>query len=55
MAGMIPWYVNFVLLKISIGVGSVSLYDRWVGPTMRLVEGLATPPIGKNILLVAQK
>lgn len=55
IAGIIPWYINFVVLKNSITVGSVSLYDNIVVPPMRKIEGLVTPPIGKNILLVAQK
>ena len=55
VAGIIPWYVNFVLLRNSIGSGSVSLYDRLVVPVMRNVERMVTPPIGKNVLLVARK
>jgi len=54
IAGVLPWYVNFKLLGNSIGTGSVSLYDRLVVPVMRIVEGFVRPPIGKNILLVAQ-
>ena len=55
VAGIIPWYINFVLLKNLISGGSVSLYDRLVVPTMRVVEGVVPPPIGKNLLLVAKK
>lgn len=55
IAGIIPWYINFVLLKNSIGGGSVSLYDKLVVPPMRVIERLITPPIGKNLLLVAKK
>jgi SAM-dependent methyltransferase len=55
VAGILPWYINFVLLKNSIGGGSVSLYDKIVVPVMRIIEGLVTPPIGKNVLLVAKK
>ena len=55
VAGIIPWYINFVLLKNSIGGSSVSIYDKIVIPPMRLVEKLISPPIGKNILLVAKK
>lgn len=55
MAGIIPWYVNFVMLKNSFNSRSVSVYDRIVVPPMRLVEQALTPPIGKNILLVARK
>lgn len=55
IAGIIPWYINFVLLKNSISSGGVSLYDRFVVPAMRFIETHITPPIGKNILLIAKK
>lgn len=55
VAGIIPWYINFVLLKNAITGGSVSLYDRLVVPVMRVLEGVVPPPIGKNLLLVATK
>ncbi len=55
LAGIIPWYIAFVLLKQSITGGSVSLYDRFMVPIMRRIEGIIPPPIGKNLLLVAQK
>jgi SAM-dependent methyltransferase len=55
VAGIIPWYINFTLLKNTVGVGSVFLYERLVVPAMRVIEGLVPPPIGKNVLLVAKK
>lgn len=55
VAGIIPWYVNFVLMRNSIGSRSVSLYDRLVVPVMRVAERLIAPPLGKNVLLVARK
>ena len=55
VAGIIPWYINFTLLQNTISGGSVSLYDRLVVPAMRAIEGLVSPPIGKNVLLVARK
>ncbi len=55
IAGILPWYVNFVLLKNSITSGGVSAYDRLVVPVMRVVEGILPVPIGKNVLLVARK
>lgn len=55
MAGIAPWYLNFVLLKNSFSAGSVALYDKWVVPPMRVIERLIRPPLGKNILLVASK
>jgi SAM-dependent methyltransferase len=53
--GIIPWYVAFVVMKKTTTSANVSLYDRLVVPTMRRVESLATPFIGKNLILVAQK
>jgi SAM-dependent methyltransferase len=55
IAGILPWYVNFVLLGNSIGGGSVALYDRLVVPVMRVVESVLPVPLGKNVLLVARK
>ena len=55
IAGIIPWYINFVLLRNSMRGGRISLYDRFVVPTMRTLEGLLPVPVGKNVLLVARK
>jgi len=55
LAGIIPWYVNFVLLKNTFTAGSVALYDKLVVPPMRAFEKTIAPPIGKNILMVARK
>lgn len=55
VAGVLPWYVHFTLLGRGMGKGSVSLYDRWVVPPMRTLEGWVSPPLGKNILLVARR
>jgi SAM-dependent methyltransferase len=55
MAGVLPWYINFVLLRRPMGSGSVSLYDKVVVPASRFLESLLPPPIGKNILMVARK
>jgi SAM-dependent methyltransferase len=54
VAGILPWYVKFVLLKNMMSGASVSLYDKLVVPGMRLVEGIVPPPIGKNLLMVAR-
>jgi SAM-dependent methyltransferase len=54
-AGVMPWYINFVLLRRPMGSGSVSLYDKVAVPAIRFLENIVTPPIGKNILLVARK
>jgi hypothetical protein len=54
-AGILPWYVNFVLLKNSFNPSSVALYDKIIVPPMRVIEKLLRPPIGKNVLIVAKK
>ena len=54
--GMLPWWVSFVLLRQqTLRPGLVNLYDRFVVPVARALEGVLRPPIGKNLLLVAQK
>jgi len=53
--GMIPWYINYVLLENTLGKNSVSLYDKLAVPTIRRLEGLVPPPIGKNVLLIGKK
>lgn len=54
-AGILPWYVAFVLLRRPITGTKVDLYDRFVVPLMRRIERHVTPPIGKNLLLIARK
>jgi len=55
VAGILPWYINFVLLKNSFNSTKVSIYDKLVVPPMRIFEKILKPPIGKNILIVARK
>jgi SAM-dependent methyltransferase len=55
IAGIVPWYVSFVLLHGGPRPGSVALYDRLVVPPMRMLEAILPPPLGKNVLLIARK
>ena len=55
IAGIIPWYIAFVLLKQTTTEGNVSLYDKLIVPIMRKVENIMTPMIGKNLILIGQK
>lgn len=55
LAGVLPWYVNFVLLRNEISAAGVGLYDRAVVPVSRVLESIVNPPLGKNLLLVARK
>lgn len=55
IAGVLPWYLNFVLMRNTMGKGSVAIYDKIVVPVMKRVESLLSPPVGKNVLLIARK
>jgi SAM-dependent methyltransferase len=54
--GVLPWWISFVLLQRSVmSPGMVKLYDSAVVPVARMLESAVTPPIGKNLLLIAKK
>ena len=56
MVGVLPWWVKYRLLKSeTMEAGAVRFYDRFVVPVARVAEGLVAPPVGKNIILVAEK
>lgn len=55
VAGVIPWWlVGKVMRARSFGGPLGPLYDRLVVPVMSRVEGVVTPPVGKNLLCVAR-
>ena len=54
--GIAPWWIMSRLLRAdTLRGGAVSFYDRLVVPTLRRIETLVPPPIGKNIIAVARK
>jgi SAM-dependent methyltransferase len=55
IAGILPWYINFILLKKTLSGNSVAAYDRIVVPLMSKIEKRLSPPIGKNLLVIAKK
>lgn len=55
LAGILPWFVVCKLLRRAPSSRSVAIYDKIVVPAMRIAEGILPPPIGKNVLLVAQR
>jgi SAM-dependent methyltransferase len=56
MVGMLPWFVKYRLLgSDSLESGAVELYDKFAVPLVRFTERLLSPPVGKNILLIAEK
>lgn len=56
LAGIAPWWVKYCLLKSdSMEPSLVRLYDRCIVPFIKVAERIVPPPVGKNILLVAEK
>ena len=56
LAGVAPWWVKYCLLKSEeMEPGLVKLYDRCVVPVAKVLEAAVAPPLGKNILLVAER
>lgn len=53
--GVPLWWINFVLLKMTMKPGAIEIYDKWVVPILRTFEPHSILPFGKNLLLVAQK
>jgi SAM-dependent methyltransferase len=54
--GILPWWLKYRLLNSNrIEPGAVRFHDRWIVPISRILESFLTPPLGKNIILVAEK
>jgi len=53
--GILPWYLAYVVCKMTTGSRYFFLYDKIVVPVVGFIERKITPPIGKNILLIAEK
>ncbi len=55
-AGIFPWYVKYKLLRsASLESGAVSIYDKCAVPIIKRFERYFDLPVGKNILIVAEK
>ncbi len=55
-AGIFPWWIKYKLLKSdSLESGAVTLYDKIAVPVISKFEKILPMPIGKNILLIAEK
>jgi SAM-dependent methyltransferase len=56
IAGILPWWLfNTIGGQVDFNPLVVKIFDRSVVPVMRRVERHITPPLGKNIILVAEK
>jgi SAM-dependent methyltransferase len=55
-AGVLPWWLKYrVLRSEKMEPAAVRFYDSFCVPLLRRVEALIPPPVGKNVLLVAEK
>jgi SAM-dependent methyltransferase len=56
IAGVLPWWIKYCLLRSSqMEPAAVRLYDRLIVPIASRLESWLRPPLGKNIILVAEK
>jgi SAM-dependent methyltransferase len=56
LIGVVPWWVKYCLFNSStLEAGAVKLYDKYVVCIAKAIESVFKPPIGKNVLLVAEK
>ena len=56
LLGVPPWWIKYRLLKsATMEPGAVRFYDRVHCSAARRVESLIHPPIGKNVIVIAEK
>lgn len=55
LPGILPWLLMYRILKLRLQSGHADLYDRIAVPIVRRIEALVAPPIGKNLLVVAER
>jgi SAM-dependent methyltransferase len=54
--GVPPWFLLNVLLgSTSFNPVLLRIYDRFVAPVARALEGIASPPFGKNLIAIARR
>lgn len=56
LPGILPWFVKFRLMRsLSMESKLVKMYDNVAVPLIKRIENIVNPPVGKNVLVVAQK
>ena len=56
LIGVAPWWIQYRLLKANtLNPNAVKLYDKLMVPVTKAIESLIKPPLGKNLLLIAEK
>jgi SAM-dependent methyltransferase len=53
--GVAPWWIKYRLLKSDqLETTAVKFYDDYVVPLAKAIESAVSPPIGKNVILIAE-
>ncbi|MBI2236357.1 MAG: class I SAM-dependent methyltransferase [Magnetospirillum sp.] len=56
VVGVVTWYlVNTLGGRTDFNPELVRVYDRWIQPVTAAIERVFHPPLGKNVILVAQR
>ena len=56
LLGVPPWWIKYRLLKsATMEPGAVRFYDQYIVPVARRFESMIHPPIGKNVIVIAEK
>jgi SAM-dependent methyltransferase len=56
MLGIAPWWLRYCVLRSNtMDPFLVRLYDRYAVSLSRFLESVVSPPMGKNVILVAEK
>lgn len=54
--GILPWWIKYRFLKSEqLEHSAVKIYDDYVVPVARVIEKNVVPPLGKNLILIAEK
>lgn len=53
--GIIPWFIFMKVMRLSLNHKNTLYYDKLIVPWLKRLEKITTPPIGKNLLLIASK
>jgi hypothetical protein len=54
--GIAPWWIKYCLLRsVTMEPASVRFYDRFIVPVVSRMESVVRPPLGKNLIVVAEK
>ncbi|HEY6232383.1 MAG TPA: methyltransferase domain-containing protein [Pyrinomonadaceae bacterium] len=54
--GIAPWWIKYCLLRSErMEPAGVRFYDRFVVPAVSRMEAVIRPPLGKNVIVVAER